>query len=82
MTAKAGEFSMVGVTVEHLCYSVEHTLGRPVLDETNNGEKFDLRLKWDADQPQSILEAVRTQLGLAVEEAEREVEITVVEKAD
>jgi uncharacterized protein (TIGR03435 family) len=81
MTAKAGELSMINVPVEHVCYSMEYTLNRPVLDESNNREKFDITLKWDAKSPESIIEAVRSQLGLEVEEAEREIEVTVIEKA-
>jgi uncharacterized protein (TIGR03435 family) len=80
MTAKAGEMSMVSVPVEQVCYSMEYILNRPVLDETDNREKFDFSLKWDADSPQTIIDAVRSQLGLEVEEAEREIEVIIVEK--
>jgi uncharacterized protein (TIGR03435 family) len=82
MTAKAGEVSVVNAPVEQVCYSMEHTLNRPVLDETNNLKKFDFTLKWDAKSPESIIEAVRSQLGLEVEEAEREIEVVIIEKTN
>jgi uncharacterized protein (TIGR03435 family) len=71
----------VNASVEQLCYSLEHTLGRPVLDATNNGEKFDINLTWDAKSPETIIEAVSSQLGLEVVESWRDIEITVIEKA-
>jgi uncharacterized protein (TIGR03435 family) len=71
-------YRLPGGQVSSLAYGLESRLKRPVFDETGLNGWYDIRIKWDAAQPESIVEAVRTQLGLTVETARRKVEYLVV----
>jgi uncharacterized protein (TIGR03435 family) len=63
-----------------LAGALEGSVGKPVVDETALGRKYDLRLSYDSTAPEGLLEAVR-EIGLRVEPARRPVEFLVVTKA-
>jgi uncharacterized protein (TIGR03435 family) len=58
------------------------SVDRPVIDETGLSGSFALLLDWsDIDTP-SLLTAVREQLGLKLEAAERPVEVLVIDSVE
>ncbi len=61
---------------------MEPILGRPVLDETDLGGRYDWELQYDPDAPESVIQAVRDQLGLQLTPARRPVDFIVVEPRD
>jgi uncharacterized protein (TIGR03435 family) len=70
-----------------LAWYLEAKLGKPVLDETALTNHFDFELKWEArpdEKPpaDTIVRAVREQLGLELTTATRPVEVVVVEKEE
>ncbi len=76
-----GSISMINMPVASLAYMLDRTstLGRPVLDETGIAGKYDYAVHWDPQRPESVLSAVREQLGLELREARRPVEHLIVE---
>jgi uncharacterized protein (TIGR03435 family) len=73
----AGRYAGAGQSMADLTRYVEETLGKPVLDETGLEGKYDFEIKYDDDDPVTLIEAVREQLGL-VPHASRPVEVLVV----
>ena len=59
---------------------MEEALHRTVIDETALTGRYDFTLQWDRNQPESILDAVRNQLGLTVVSGRRPVEFLIVER--
>ncbi len=77
---RPGWISFANFGVQALCDHLEKGLGRPVLDETNLEGHYDWELKYDPEKPQSLIPAVRDQLGLELTPARRSIEWYVVEK--
>jgi len=73
-----GQLSGTNRNMPELARSLESVLGQPVLDETKLSGGFDWSLKFDQDKPDSVLAAVREQLGLSIVKARRKVEFVVV----
>ena len=76
-----GDMKLVSQTVRALASVVERTLKLPAYDETGLGGRFDMELKWDATEPESLVEAVRSQLGLDLVKTRRPLEYLVVDSA-
>ena len=57
-------------------------LKTPVLDETGLTEKYDFELELPTKGPDSVLEAVREQLGLELIPTTRLIKILVIKKRD
>jgi len=62
-----------------LARMLESALGKPVVDETGIEGTFHFDLKWDEEKTESVVVAVREQLGLELREARRPIEFMVVE---
>ena len=70
-----------------MAWYLEAKLGKPVLDETALTNHYDFELKWEErpdEKPsaETIVKAVREQLGLELTTATRPVEVVVVEKEE
>ena len=68
------------IPVGALASYLERIVRRPVIDETGIEGPRDFTLRLDGDKPESIVDAVREQLGLEMTEARKPVEIVVVER--
>jgi uncharacterized protein (TIGR03435 family) len=79
-----GKLVATGVTLRALASSLSNYVGRPVLDQTNSTDHFDLDLSWASDGPpaDSIATAIEAQLGLGLEPARASLEVLVVEAAE
>jgi uncharacterized protein (TIGR03435 family) len=83
--SRPGNLLGVNQTIGALAWSLEGKLRKPVLDETGLTNHYDFELKWadvsdEHPKPDSLVEAVREQLGLELKPATRPVEMLVVEK--
>jgi uncharacterized protein (TIGR03435 family) len=71
-----------GVTVTFFARLIQRELHQIVVDETGISGRYDISLKWDPDHSESLLQAVREQLGLSISEGKRPVELLVARQAD
>ena len=60
---------------------LEHRLKTPVVDETNDGARYDFNLSFDAQDAASLVPAVEKQLGLRLERGRRSLEFAIIEEA-
>ena len=86
-SSRSGPGGMQGVNqgIGSLAWYLEAKLGKPVLDETALTNHYDFELKWEPqpnEKPSAdtIVQAVREQLGLELTATTRPVEVFVVEK--
>jgi len=83
-TARMGRGDWAGLRlVQQLSPSVD----RPVIDETGLSGMFELRLEWSDENPPtadkaSLFTAMREQLGLRLDPAERPMEVLVVDTVE
>jgi uncharacterized protein (TIGR03435 family) len=80
-----GEIQMVNATLGSLAADLEGLLGTPVLDETHLTNHYDFELRWPAKEgenprPQTLMNAMRQQLGLELAPATRSVELIAVDR--
>jgi uncharacterized protein (TIGR03435 family) len=76
-----GDVQLKAMTIRSLASMLEKPIGRPVFDETGLTAKYDVNLTFDADNPQTLVDALR-KLGFRVEPARRSIEFLVVTKAE
>lgn len=74
-----GLVSATAMPLDSLTSMLEEVIGRPVVDETGIEGAYDYELRWDPQRPESVLSAVREQLGLELREARRPIEFLIVE---
>jgi len=79
-SASEGVLAASSVELGRLAAGIEDVLNVPVIDETGLQGKFDWDLVWEAGNPRSIIDAVRTQFGLELTPARRKLEIVIVGK--
>lgn len=82
-SSSLGRMSAVNSSISGLAWSLENLLGKPVLDKTGLTNRYDFQLKWKQErrqfEPEMLLEAVRSQLGLEMTPAKRRVEVVILE---
>jgi len=88
-SSRSGPGGMQGVNlgIRSLAWYLESKLGKPVLDETALTNHYDFELKWEErpdEKPptDTIVQAVKQQLGLELTTAIRALEVVVVEKEE
>jgi uncharacterized protein (TIGR03435 family) len=74
-----GEFDAIGVRFKTLAAIAGVVLHSEVFDETGMQDRYDFNLKWNHNDPSSIILAVRDQLGLELARQRRKLEHLVVE---
>jgi uncharacterized protein (TIGR03435 family) len=72
------EISAYSHDISEFRNTLEHTLHRPIIDETNLQGTYDLALNAKARDTADILQQLRDQLGLVLTPAQRRIEILVV----
>ena len=65
--------------IKALANSIEAVLKMHVIDETNLPGKYEWDMLYDAQDPTSIIEAVRKELGLELKRTRRAIEMLTVE---
>lgn len=76
-----GVLAASGSPLKNLVDGIAGLLGRPVVDETNLKGKYDWDVLFDAKNPESIVDAVKKDLGLELTRAKRQIEVLVVEES-
>jgi uncharacterized protein (TIGR03435 family) len=81
-----GSMSVVNETMDDLAFSLEMSLGIPVVNQTGLTNAFDFKLSWgnyadDNPDPDALKQALTEQLGLELVPARAPVKMLVVEKA-
>jgi len=77
-----GELSVSNLPLSKFALQLADILEEPICDETEIDGYFDIRLVWTSDSRESLVEAVRQQLGLDLVREQREVTWLVVEKEE
>jgi uncharacterized protein (TIGR03435 family) len=80
--AGKGEAKAMGASVGVIAHVAQVVLGEEVLDETRLADRYDFDLKWDANQPTSLINAIREQLGLELVAERRNLEHLVVDSIE
>jgi uncharacterized protein (TIGR03435 family) len=75
----AGVIAAAAVTIRALVEQLEGVLKQPVIDETKLPGKYNWNVLFDKQHPDSIIEAIRQELGLELKRAQRQIEVMVVE---
>jgi uncharacterized protein (TIGR03435 family) len=76
-----GEFDAISVKLGTLASIAGGVLHSEVFDETGMLKRYDFNLKWNHNDPSSIITAIRDQLGLELVTQQRQLEHIVVESA-
>ena len=74
-----GVLAASGAPLKNLVDGIAGLLGRPVVDETDLKGKYDWDILFDAKNPESIVDAIRKDVGLELKRAKRQIEALVVE---
>ena len=76
-----GEISVTGggASTDFLAEQIEATLGVPTINETGITGRFLWQIRFDRDHTRTLLQRVRDEMGLIIEETRREIEVLVVE---
>jgi|SRR5580658_4420675 uncharacterized protein (TIGR03435 family) len=78
-TRKGELLEAVGVSIGRLARIAHFVLDGEVIDETGLTGRYDFDLKWDSNQPTSIVAAIREQLGLELVVQQRKLDHLVVD---
>ena len=81
--AGVGKIEDINVKTNSLAGQLESIFKKPVVDETESKDRYDILVKWDQpdkDTPNTkgLIEALQEQLGLELTPAKRSIEIVVV----
>jgi uncharacterized protein (TIGR03435 family) len=74
-----GEAESMNASIGAITHLAQYVLGKEVLDETGLTDRYDFSLKWDANQPTSLVIAIRNQLGLELVADRRKMNHLVVD---
>ncbi len=69
--------SMRNATVDEFCHTLESSLDRPLVNETNLDGKYDFQVRAVRGQQSDFLDQLKSQLNLVVTPAQRNVETLV-----
>ena len=76
-----GKIKTMNGEISRLAQSLEYVLNRIVEDGTGVERKYDWEIIYDEDDPNSVLAALKEQLGLRIRKEQREIEFLVVNDA-
>ncbi len=69
--------NIVNGPISDLCNYLENNLGKPIINETNLHENYDINIKWRNENP-NFVHSELAKYGLALEKSEREIDILVI----
>jgi uncharacterized protein (TIGR03435 family) len=72
-----GQVSSPGTSIKTFCVVLEGAIGKVVLNETDLKDRYEIALYWEPDDPNSVVTAVKDQLGLQLMIETRPIEVTV-----
>lgn len=70
------------VPIQQIVANLQRDLRAPVIDETNLEGGWNFSMKWNPDDPASLVEALRQQLGLDVRREQRVMEVYLVKRGE
>jgi uncharacterized protein (TIGR03435 family) len=76
-----GNVKLVGTPVGALTTLIDRTLKLPAFDETGIAGNFDMELTWDPAKPETLIDAIRSQLGLELVKTRRPLDYLVIDSA-
>lgn len=76
-----GKIKTMNSEISRLAQSLESVLERIVEDGTGIEGKYDWEITYDEDNPNSVLAALKEQLGLRIQKEQREIEFLIVNDA-
>ncbi|MGH9675057.1 MAG: TIGR03435 family protein [Bryobacteraceae bacterium] len=81
---RAGNLDMTArtATPAGLASVLQNVLGRPVIDQTGLRGRYDFQLSWPDRSEESVLNALKTQLNLALSSERRRMEKLVIDRAE
>lgn len=74
-----GNFTGIALSMGGLASMASQNLRKPVLNETGLSGRFDFELLWDISDPDSLVHAVRSQLGLRLSPGRRPIDHLVID---
>ena len=75
-----GYLKFVDAPLNDLARAIQYELHKNVVDETGLRGNYDFTLRWDAKRPDSMLDAIRQQLGLSVASGTRSIIFLAAER--
>ena len=76
-----GYLKFVAAPLDDLASAIQHELHKNVVDETGLRGNYDFTLRWDAKRPDSMVDAIREQLGLSVASGTRSIIFLAAERS-
>lgn len=77
-----GFVEAMNVPIQQIVGNLQRDLRTPVIDETGLEGGWNFSMKWDPDDPASLVEALRQQLGLDVRREQRVMEVYLVKRGE
>jgi len=77
-----GHFIATAVTMDDLAANLGRILDRPVVDQTGRAGFYAMDLRWDPDDPMTLVPLLQRQLGLRLERRTLSFEMFVVDHID
>lgn len=80
LKAIGGRVNAINIPISQIIANLQKQLLTPVLDETGLTDGYNFNLTWDTNNPTSVLDALRQQLGLDVRAETRPMEVYLVKR--
>ncbi len=77
-----GHVIATNVPIQQIVANLQRDLRAPVIDETGLEGGWNFEIKWDVNDPQSVVAALRDQLGLDVRLEQRPMPVILVKRGD
>lgn len=72
-----GQVSSQGTSIKTFCVVLEDAIGKVILNETDLKDLYEIALYWEPDDSNSVVTAIKDQLGLELRIEIRPIEVTV-----
>lgn len=82
ITGGSSKVVATNVPISQIVGNLQRDLRTPVVDETGLTKGYNFELSWDANDPQSLIKALQTQIGLDVRRESRPMEVYLVKRGE